>query len=94
MTEQGRVRYPGRLAHDDALARLRRVHGQLGGVIHMMEQDRSTTEVLTLLAAVTHALHRAGFRMVADELERCRNTPDGCDGLNTDQLEKLFLSLG
>jgi DNA-binding FrmR family transcriptional regulator len=72
MTEQGRVRYPGRLARDDALARLRRVHGQLGGVIHMMEQDRSTTEVLTLLAAVTHALHRAGFRMVADELERCR----------------------
>jgi DNA-binding FrmR family transcriptional regulator len=83
-----------RLAQDDALARLRRVHGQLGGVIHMMEEDRSTTEVLTLLAAVTHALHRAEFRMVAAELEHCRTEPDGCDGLNSDQLEKLFLSLG
>jgi DNA-binding FrmR family transcriptional regulator len=79
---------------DDALARLRRVHGQLGGLIHMMEEQRSTTEVLTLLAAVTHALHRAGFRMVAAELEHCRDKPDGCDGLNTDQREKLFLSLG
>lgn len=78
----------------DALARLRRAHGQLGGLIHMIEDGRDCTEVLTLLSAVTHALHRAGFRMVAAGLEHCLNEPDRRNGLTTDQLEKLFLSLG
>jgi len=78
----------------DALARLRRAHGQLGGLIHVIEDGRDCTDVLTLLAAITHALHRAGYRMVAAGLEHRRNEPGTHDGLTTDQLEKLFLSLG
>lgn len=77
----------------DALDRLRRAHGQLGGLIRMIEQGRDCTEVLTLLAAVSHALHRAGFRMVAAGLERCANTDSPDEALTTERLEKLFLSL-
>ncbi len=78
----------------DALARLRRAHGQLGGLIHMIEEGRSCTDVLTLLAAITHALHRAGFRIVAAGLEQCAAAPGEQGVLSTDELEKLFLSLG
>jgi DNA-binding FrmR family transcriptional regulator len=82
------------MPHVDALARLRRVHGQLGGVIHMLEQNRPSTDVLTQLAAVTHALHRAAFRMVADELERRGNSDGEGNRSSADELEKLFLALG
>ncbi len=78
----------------DALARLRRAHGQLGGLIHMIEDGRDCTEVLTLLAAITHALHRAGFRIVAAGMEQCATSPSEKGALTTDELEKLFLSLG
>jgi DNA-binding FrmR family transcriptional regulator len=78
----------------DVLDRLRRVHGQLGGLIQMIETGRDCTEVLTLLAAITHGLHRAGYRMVAAGLERCLDDPDGPDTVATAKLEKLFLALG
>ena len=38
----------------EALARLRRAHGQLGGLIRVLEEARDTAEVLTLLPAVPH----------------------------------------
>jgi DNA-binding FrmR family transcriptional regulator len=60
----------------------------------MVEEGRDCADVLTLLAAITHALHRAGYRMVAAGLERCLSDTDGPDPTATAQLEKLFLSLG
>ena len=80
--------------YTEALAGCRRVHGRLGGLIHMIEEGRGSAEVLTLLAAITHALHRVGYRMVAEELEHCLNDPEGCDQDGAARLEKLFLALG
>ncbi len=76
------------------LARLRRAHGQLGGVIAMIEQGRSCKDVVTQLAAVSRALDRAGFKIVASGLRDCitRSEADGPD-VSIDELEKLFLSL-
>lgn len=88
MTEQALT------TRNDALDRLRRAHGQLGGLIRMIEDDRDFTEVLTLLAAVSHALHRAGFRLVAANLERSLQHADGEGAGTVEQLEKLFVSLG
>lgn len=50
--------------------------------------------MLTLLAAITHALHRAGYRMVAEGLEQGLNDPDGCDQETAARFEKLPLALG
>ena len=52
-------------AAGQVLNRLRRAHGQLAGVIAMIENGRDCAEVVTQLAAVSRALDRAGFKIVA-----------------------------
>lgn len=79
------------------LNRLRRAYGQLGGVIAMIEQGRNCEDVVTQLAAVSKALDRAGFKIIAaglrDCLDRTDATADGTPMLTIDELEMLFLSL-
>jgi DNA-binding FrmR family transcriptional regulator len=76
------------------LNRLRRAHGQLAGVIAMIEQGRNCQDVVTQLAAVSKALDRAGFKINATGLRDCLDAKtDGTPALSIDQLEKLFLSL-
>ena len=82
---------------DAVLARLRRAQGQLGGVISMIEQGRSCKDVVTQLAAVSRALDRAGFKIIASGLRDCITSsgdrPAGAPALSIDELERLFLSL-
>lgn len=80
---------------DAVLARLRRAQGQLGGVIAMIESGRNCKDVVTQLAAVSRALDRAGFKIIASGLRECIVQPEGgrTDGPSIDELEKLFLSL-
>jgi len=74
------------------LKRLKRAQGQLGGVIRMIEEGRECTEIVTQLAAVSKALDRAGFAVIATGLKQClSDSPDG--NVDTTALEKLFLSL-
>jgi DNA-binding FrmR family transcriptional regulator len=77
------------------LNRLRRAQGQLGGVITMIEQGRACEDVVTQLAAVSRALDRAGFKIVAAGLRDCiaGSGPDGEQALSEAKLEKLFLAL-
>ena len=75
------------------LNRLRRAEGQLGGVIRMLEEGRDCQDVVTLLAAVSKALDRAGFAIVASGLRQCVADPDGAGVPDLASLEKLFLSL-
>lgn len=80
---------------DAILSRLRRAHGQLGGVIAMIEQGRDCKDVVTQLAAVSKALDRAGFKIVATGLRECI-TADGNGKrapMTEAELEKLFLAL-
>lgn len=75
--------------------RLRRAQGQLGAVITMVESGRDCREVVTQLSAVSSALSKAGFAIIASAMRDCI-TDDGSstDGKATvDDLEKLFLSL-
>lgn len=73
--------------------RLRRAEGQIGGVIRMIEQGRDCKDIVMQLAAVSKALDRAGFAVIATGLRQClTENPDG-SGMDTAQLEKLFLSL-
>jgi DNA-binding FrmR family transcriptional regulator len=74
------------------LNRLRRAQGQLAGVIAMIESGRDCTEVVTQLAAVSRALDRAGFKIVASGMRQCLGA--GADApMTEDQLEHMFLTL-
>ncbi|MFV2087556.1 metal-sensitive transcriptional regulator [Micromonospora sp. LOL_021] len=79
----------------DVVKRLRRAEGQIRGIIAMLESGRDCAEVVTQLAAVSRALDRAGFKVIASGLEQCMG-PDA-DATerkaNLEQMEKLFLSL-
>ena len=79
----------------DVLNRLRRAQGQLAGVISMIEASRECKDVVTQLAAVSKALDRAGFKIVATGLRECviGAGADGKAPLTEAELEKLFLSL-
>ncbi len=76
-----------------AIHRLRRAEGQIAGVVRMLEAGRDCKDVVTQLAAVSRALDKAGFSIVASGLKQC--LAEGGDGAELDvaQLEKLFLSL-
>lgn len=76
----------------DIVMRLKRARGQLDGVISMIEDGRSCTDVVTQLAAVSKALDRAGFKVVATGLKQCIAEGDGAP-MTAEELEKLFLSL-
>ncbi len=78
----------------EILHRLRRAQGQLAGVIGMVEQGRECKDVVIQLAAVSKALDRAGFKLVACGMRECASGNQG-DGtpLTEAELEKLFLTL-
>jgi DNA-binding FrmR family transcriptional regulator len=87
------------IGDEDAIAavlnRLRRAQGQLAGVISMIEQGRECKDVVTQLAAVSRALDRAGFKIVATGLRECitGDKTDGATPMTEAELEKLFLAL-
>ena len=81
-------------ALSDVAKRLRRVQGQIGGIIKMMEDGRDCTDVLTQIAAASRALDRAGFKLVATGLRQCLAGPAGSsEAPSEEELERLFMSL-
>ena len=91
--EKERPREPRREKEHEP--RLRRAHGQLAGVISMIEDGRDCKDVVTQLAAVSRALDRAGFKIVASGLRECLTgeSEDGKEPMSEAELEKLFLAL-
>ena len=78
----------------EVVTRLRRVQGQVGGIIKMIEEGRDCSEVVTQLAAVSRALDRAGFKIIATGMRQCQLERDGETAAITEaELERLFLSL-
>ncbi len=83
------------VAVDEVVKRLRRAEGQIRGVIAMLESGRDCADVVTQLAAVSRALDRAGFKIIASGLQQClaaQKTGEDQTS-NMEQMEKLFLSL-
>ena len=73
--------------------RIKRAQGQLGGVVRMLEEGRSCDDVVTQLAAVSKAIDRAGFAVIASGLQQCFAQGDGAGGVDVKRMERLFLSL-
>ena len=74
------------------ITRLKKVQGQLGGVVRMIEEGRDCEELVTQLAAASKALNRAGFTIVSQGLKECVKSGDS-SGIHEKKLEKMFLAL-
>lgn len=51
--------------------RLRRVEGQVRGVLQMMEQEKNCKEVVTQLSAIRAAVDRVIMYAVGENMEQC-----------------------
>ena len=72
--------------------RIKRAQGQLSGVLRMLEEGRDLQEIVNQLKAVSRALDRAGFAIIAGELrETAREGAVTEEDL--DRIERFFLSL-
>lgn len=56
---------------DQTKNRLKRVEGQVRGVLRMMEEDKDCKDVVTQLSAVRSAVDRTIAQIVALNLEQC-----------------------
>lgn len=67
--------------HDDLKKRLRRIEGQVRGVLRLMEEDANCKDVITQLSAVRSAADKAIAHIVAENLQHCLladgNSSDG-----------------
>lgn len=75
----------------EAIRRLRRVEGQIGGIIRMLEEGRDCKSVVQQLSAANRALDRAGVKLLAGQLHHCLAT-DAAE-YDPTEVEELFLSL-
>jgi DNA-binding FrmR family transcriptional regulator len=76
--------------------RLKRAQGQLAGVVRMLDEGRDCEDIVTQLSAVSRALDRAGFAIIASGMRQCLVPADDNaepSTLDVQKLEKLFLSL-
>lgn len=74
------------------LNRLKRAYGQLGGLIQMVEDGRECRDVLIQFTAVSKAIDRAGYKVVA-ALMREAIVAGNETGVDADEIEELFLRL-
>jgi DNA-binding FrmR family transcriptional regulator len=73
------------------ITRLKRANGHLASVIRMLEEGAECEAALLQLAAVNKAVSRGGYALVAAGLHRCV-AEEGPEGVDSERLEKLFLS--
>ncbi|MDY6794895.1 MAG: metal-sensitive transcriptional regulator [Actinomycetota bacterium] len=53
------------------LRRLRRVEGQVRGVIRMVEEDKGCEDILTQVAAARSAMDRVGIHLLTHRMREC-----------------------
>ena len=73
--------------------RIKRAQGQLAGVLRLIEEGRDCEDVVTQLAAVSKALDRAGFAIVATGLQQCLTAGDELDSIDVKKEFEGFLLL-
>jgi CsoR family transcriptional regulator, copper-sensing transcriptional repressor len=53
------------------VARLKRIEGQVGGLLRMVDEDRYCVDVLTQINAVRAALHKVEEQILRDHVSHC-----------------------
>jgi DNA-binding FrmR family transcriptional regulator len=51
--------------------RLKRIEGQVGGLLRMVEDDRYCVDILTQINAVRSALHKVEEQILRDHVSHC-----------------------
>jgi DNA-binding FrmR family transcriptional regulator len=62
--------------HDELKKRLRRIEGQVRGVLRLMDEHADCKAVITQLSAVRSAADKAIAQIVAENLQHCLLTGD------------------
>lgn len=77
----------------EIIKRVKRAHGQLGGITRMLEEGRGCDEIITQMAAVTKAVNTAAFSLISANLKQCVQENRKDSKAITSQLQKLFNTL-
>lgn len=78
---------------DEILKRLKRAHGQLAGVIKMLEEKRDCADIVTQMSAVNKAVTAAAFTLISSSLRECLLDENREVDDVVVALQKLFLQL-
>jgi DNA-binding FrmR family transcriptional regulator len=83
-------------SHTGQLARLRRIEGQVGGLVRMVEEERYCVDVLTQLRAVRAALKKVEDAVVRTHVEHCvaQATRSGNEAERRTKIDELVDVLG
>lgn len=80
--------------HKAIVNRLKRAQGQLAAVITAVEAGGDCRSVITQLSAVSGAIDKAGFAIIAKAMQECMTEGENSQNSpSVAELEKLFLSL-
>jgi len=72
--------------------RLRRIEGQVRGVLRMVEEDRDCPEILQQMSAIRSAVHQTSLVLARAYAARCLQGPTRGDP--EAMLDKLIATLG
>lgn len=74
------------------ISRLKRVEGQIRGIITMVEDNRPCEEILMQVGAAKAALHKAGQSLLESHLHHC--VADGFkNGRHDETIDRLLTAL-
>ena len=93
MTKRAPLKKTSTNDSQDLINRLRRIEGQIGGLVNMIETERDCLDVITQISATKKALERAGMMMLANALAQCAGDSKSSGEERREQLQRAFLSL-
>jgi DNA-binding FrmR family transcriptional regulator len=77
----------------ELINRFRRVQGQIGGLVTMIEEERDCTDIVTQIAATKKALERAGILLLTSALTECIADNKKSSEVRRIELQRAFMSL-
>ncbi|WP_430789818.1 metal-sensitive transcriptional regulator [Virgibacillus flavescens] len=82
------------MEYDDKVQnRVKRIEGQVRGLVKMMEEEKDCREVVSQMTAVRNAMDRTAALIVSTNLERCIREEQQNGGKNSEDLIKEAVNL-
>ncbi|GIO51844.1 metal-sensitive transcriptional regulator [Paenibacillus cellulositrophicus] len=78
---------------DEMKTRLRRIEGQIRGVLRLMDEGKSCKEVVSQLSAVRNASDKAIAQIVAENLQQCILAEQAAGNMDTGKMVKEAVEL-